>query len=89
MELWSMAAKGFPAILQKTAIQRPSYELLYKGNVSSNDNDEHLQVTRTLVKNTFITFLTNIQITVNPFHQFLTAFFSVLVYTSFESRIGR
>ena len=50
-QLWNCGAwppKDFQRFsVQKTAIQRPSYELLYKGNVSSNDNDEHLQVTRT------------------------------------------
>ena len=49
MELWSMAAKGFPTIFstENSDSASFSYELLYKGNVSSNDNDEHLQVTRT------------------------------------------
>ena len=50
MELWSMAAKGFPAIFRTENGDSASfsYELLYKRNVSSNDNDEHLQVTRTI-----------------------------------------
>ena len=49
MELWSMAAKGFPAIFSTGNSDSASfsYELPYKGNVSSNDNDEYLQVTRT------------------------------------------
>ena len=44
MELWSMSAKGFPAIFSIENIDSASfsYELLYKGNVSSNNNDEHL-----------------------------------------------
>ena len=44
MELWSMAAKGFPAIFNTENSDSASFseELSYKGNVSSNDNDEHL-----------------------------------------------
>ena len=49
MELWSMANEGFLAIFstENSDSASFSYELPYKGNVSSNDNDEHLQVTRT------------------------------------------
>ena len=43
MELWSMAAEGFVAIFSTKNSDSASfsYELPYKGNFSSNDNDEH------------------------------------------------
>ena len=47
-----MAAEGFRTIFSTKNSDSASffYEVLYKGNVSSNDNDEHLQVTRTICK---------------------------------------
>ena len=52
MELWSMVAEGFVAIFSTKNSDSASfsYELPYKGDISSNDNDEHLQVTRTTCK---------------------------------------
>ena len=54
MELWRMAAKGFPGIFSTG--NRDSgpfpHRLPHKRNVSSHDKDEHLQVTQTMTNST-------------------------------------
>ena len=51
-DLCSMIAKGFPVIMNTQNVDSVPFSqwLAHTGNVSSNDNDEHLQVIRTVVR---------------------------------------
>ena len=52
MELWSMTAKGFSAIFSTEDSDSAPFSSAfpYKGNVTSKDNDQHLQVARKILE---------------------------------------